>query len=196
MAFVAKGFGGIPMKRWLFALLAMAPLVMIHAPAPAAPQKKPKSDSSQSSASTPLDPKGKWAKYHIGEPRRFVIWHDAAGYHVRTTCAPKHKVIFVGTILVKDGQFAAIGGFQNLEKGKPKNIQNADYGYWNTERNRLEFKFTTAGKEDAFDFTLTPNATSVEFILRVDNETKGEYIFIGKDGRHPPTSSFTLPANP
>jgi hypothetical protein len=140
------------------------------------------------------DPEGRWPKYKVGQPQRFIVWHDNDGWHVRTTSAA--RAIFTGTIKLSEGRIEKITGFDDLERARGKNTKDADFGRVNVERTRIDFRFVTNGKEDSFDFTVSEQATELEFTLRIDNAEQPEHVFIGKQGQHPKKASFKLPARP
>lgn len=137
------------------------------------------------------DPQGRPEKYKAGQSRRWVVWHDDHGWHVRTTTT-KEKHRFNGSIQVEGGMFTTLNHLGQLEKkGK-----NTDLGTWNKERNLLRFDIKTHGKEDGFDFKVNGDAKSLVFTLQVDGADHPEEIFIGPKMQHPKEAKFTLPAHP
>lgn len=143
-----------------------------------------------------LDPEGKWPRYAVGQPRRVHVWHSGDSWHVRTTTRKNQTVNFTGMVKIVGGVMTDIGGFGGLETGKGKKpeqrLRTGDWGTWNKEKTQLQFKFSTKGMEDGFDFKVSDKAESVEFSF----SAPASEIFIGKNGQHPSTSSFTLPAHP
>lgn len=138
------------------------------------------------------DPEGRWSGYKVGQTRRYHVWHDTAGWHVRMTSGK--KVTFNGTVTVAGGKFVKLFGFENLEFGN--DAKKSDIGRINADRTRIDFRFVTNGGEDPFDFTVSDKATEVTFTLRIENSDLPETIFIGKQGQHPKEVTFTFPAHP
>jgi hypothetical protein len=143
-----------------------------------------------------INPIGRWPKYAVGQPSRIVIWHNENGWHVRTTSLDKHRAVFTGTVKVSGGNLVDISGFGVLEKGKSGRGRAVDWGTWNKEKTQLNFRFITVGKEDGFDFTVSPEATAVQFTLAIDGNALRKQIFIGREGQNPPATTFELPAHP
>lgn len=138
-------------------------------------------------------PPGNDAK--VDGPRIF-LWYSDGEWHLRTrTKKDAHE--FTGTIEVKSGKVKNINEFDGLEaKKKRKRKAPQDLGYLNNARNKIDFKFRTAGGEDGFDFVLNDEATDLAFNLKIDGYGHGRVIRIGRKGQMPPSAQFVLPAHP
>jgi hypothetical protein len=175
------------MPKHLISLISLS--IFLCTLVAAAADDKPKGGSL---ASGPIDAKGKWEKYKVGQPARWVVWHTNEGWRVATTTAGRKRT-FRGLIKVEEGTFTSFRDYGNVDqKGK----RPQDRGVVNRERNQLLFQFDTAGHEDAFLFTVSQGAKSIQFSLLIDGKEMPGQIYIGKEGKNPPSATFTLPAFP
>lgn len=145
----------------------------------------------------PANPGGR-PKYKNGQPARYVVWHDADGWHLRTTTNKDTK--FDGAVEIVGGKFvnlqpATVEGKAGAKK--KANPKSADYGTWNPEHTVFQFNFSTRDEgSDGFDMKVSDTATAIKFVLKVNGKEVPEAIFIGSKNEHPKGSSFSLPAFP
>ncbi|HEX6984711.1 MAG TPA: hypothetical protein VF170_05010, partial [Planctomycetaceae bacterium] len=136
-----------------------------------------------------LDPRGRPDERLIDQPRRYYVWNDAEGWHLRT--AAKGNVKFEGTVRVTGGKFRKFRPVGLEAKGKL-----ADR--WTLDRNREELRFLiyTSTSFDGFDFDVDGGATEVRFDLSLAGAKDPKRIFVGKKAAHPADAAFGLPADP
>lgn len=139
------------------------------------------------------DPEGRWPKYKVGQQARCVIWRDDNVWHIRTTTAHDQKVVFTGVIKVVGGNITGLGHLNLLEGGKGKEPPKVKMEAPAIPKDTLEFKFTTHGKEDGVDFTVSERATEVSFVVKIDGADVPDKIFVGSGGKHPSAAAFRLP---
>ena len=138
---------------------------------------------------TPLDPQGRPDEKLVNQPRRYYVWHDAEGWHLRS--AAKNVVKFEGTIRAVGGTFRKCRPVGIDLKGK-----SADAWSLDKERRELRFLMHTSTSFDGFDFDLDGKATEVEFELSAGGKAQANLIFVGREGDHPSEPKFRLPADP
>jgi hypothetical protein len=145
--------------------------------------KKPKVESSK------LDPRGRPEERLLNQERRYYVWHDDDGWHLRSASMSLRK--FEGAIRVVGGEF---------RKCRPIGLDSrgtgADRWELNKERTELKFLISTSTSFDGFDFDCGQGATHVEFDLTVAGAKEPKRIFIGRDAKHPRTTAFRFPAEP
>lgn len=140
-----------------------------------------------------VNPHGKPNALSKGDARRYGVWYDAEGWHLRTdTAGKKHE--FTGLIDVIGGKVTAITNFDNLETGKKE--QRSDSGMINETKDQISFKFHTGKKRDGFDFQVDGSAKEIRFTLLIDGQAYPDRILIGSASQPAPAKIFTLPANP
>lgn len=140
-----------------------------------------------------IDPNGRPAGTHSGAVERYSLWHDGEGWHLRTMTA-EHEHHFRGHIDAHKGVIVH-------EHGKKLDGHGAQADRWKVgpEKHRLTFDFSTKGGEDGIDWRVEGNDPTLEFTLEIgekDPKFVPDRIFIGKDGAHPESCPFSLPAHP
>jgi hypothetical protein len=135
-------------------------------------------------AGGPIDPEGKPADM---PSEHYALWHDGAGWHLRTTTKTKEQH-FRGEILV-----TGPGAFGALRTENPQRFVEG------VGRRRIAFDFAAAkGMTDGLDFTVTGENAVLKFTLEIgekDPKFEPELIFIGKEGAHPAKRSFEIAAH-
>lgn len=126
-----------------------------------------------------------------GKVTSYWIWFDDGLWHFRTTGGGKGKHHFNGRIDVIGGKFSALKGKKGEYKGK-----NVDFYRYNAAHNAMVFDFRTDEAVDGVSFALDGGATGLKFTLAIDGQAAPQLIRIGKDGDHPSSAAFTLPAQP
>lgn len=159
--------------------LSACVVVAKDAPPPARPKPakaKPNPPPAEATQDQGKGAEGKPPSLKSGNPEAFYIWHDTAGWHLRTTTAKKeHR--FYGRVQAKDGEIKSVKSF-SAEHNDDVILEGPE----------VKFDLTTAGGEDGFDFT-TPDGVCVGFHLFIDGQpaTKDK-IIIGagevKPGNH------------
>jgi len=127
------------------------------------------------------------------QPARYYIWVDPQGWHLR--CAAKKGFLsrFDGTIELSDGEFGRLRPI-GLET---KNKKTADVWGVDSTRRKIEFKITTSGSFDGFDFTITKaKEAHVSFDLKIGDKPYPARVFVGKDAAHPAELPFSLTVDP
>lgn len=119
--------------------------------------------------------------FRAGSTRGYAIWQDREGVHlVVSTKGRPHT--FTGTIKT-DGKIYAIDG-DYLEKGDKLKLSR--------DREKLNFKLSTAGATDKIDFKVN-DGKRLNFDLYIDGQPIDENdIYIGNEGAHPGDNKFTL----
>lgn len=119
--------------------------------------------------------------YKMGVTRGYAIWQDQEGVHlVVTTKGRPHT--FTGSIHT-DGRIYDVDG-DYLEKDDKLKISR--------DRERLNFKLSTAGATDRIDFKVH-NGHRMKFDLYIDGQPIDAHeIYIGNDGFHPRDNTFVL----
>ena len=128
-----------------------------------------------------------------GNSIRYFVWHDAAGWHLRTDSNDKAHD-FTGVIDVVGGKFAAVTGFENLESGKKKG--KSDLGIVNKAKTQITFKFATKNKRDGFDFQVDEDAKQIRFKLMIDGKPTPQRVLLGASSSPAPSDVFLLKAKP
>lgn len=123
------------------------------------------------------------------QERRYYVWHDAEGWHLRSVSQNLHK--FEGAIRLSGGEF---------RKCRPVGLEStgsgADLWQLNQERTELKFLIKTSTSFDGFDFDCGRGTTEIEFDLLVAGKKEPRRIFIGRKAENPKSVTFTLPADP
>ncbi len=158
-----------------FAVLVLAG-VLVAAPQP---DKKPH-----------LDPHGEPKGLVAGHPRSYFVWHDAHGWHLRST-TEKVKHQFKGHIEVEGGTIEKIHSYKLEKTG-----ELADQWKLDSSKHGVKFDFETDGGIDGINFHVSKDAKSIRFKLLIDGKEQTEHIHIGRAGHHPKDNPFTLPAHP
>ena len=157
----------------------------------AAQQKTDSKSAADKPAIETVDPFGRPDGEINDQPARYYLWHDADGWHLRTTARRNRN--FTGVIRVKDAKIASCVSI-GLRNDRQKTTTDA----WqvNNDRNELQFKFVTGKLSDGFDLAVKGDDGQIEFDLKIDNQSNPKEIFIGRDRKHPSKSPFTFPTKP
>lgn len=159
------------MRLWL--LLGLA-LLIIAPPAFSAPYE----DRPERVLDT--DEQGKPAAYNE-RTLAYWIWRDSTGYHLRTTTENRRHV-FSGWVEL-DRDFVLQTHFK--QEGND---------YVRKDGRRIEFRFSTAGNADGFDFRASwPYRTT--FSLEIDGRAGNDVldrVFVGSRSVHPKSNPFSL----
>ncbi|MSR52216.1 MAG: hypothetical protein EXS09_02875 [Gemmataceae bacterium] len=139
-------------------------------------------------------PIGRPNGFKSGASTRFVIWHDAGTWHVRTTTGSKDTHVFSGTIRIVGGKMTSVKPIAAEKGGKSKT--NLDYGSWNAEGTLFTFSFTTGRDQDGFDMQLSDKATALKFDLKLDGKESPDKVHLGAKNAHPKSATFYLHAQP
>ncbi|MCC6645877.1 MAG: hypothetical protein IT374_09940 [Polyangiaceae bacterium] len=122
---------------------------------------------------------GKPAGAVAGAPEAVWIWHDAAGWHLRTTTARNlHR--FQGRVWGAKGK---IGNVTPTRTELGDRFRKA--GNW------MFFDFNTKGGEDGFDF-MVAESDCVHFMLTIDGQPQPSRIHVGAQGTSPPKANFRV----
>jgi hypothetical protein len=127
--------------------------------------------------------------YDDGEPtmlkpnhiRGAFVWHDNAGFHLRTTAISDEQHVFTGTIHTN-------GYFKDVDD---RFFRGDDY-YHLTDRDTIDFQFTTDGRNVGIDYDVA-DSDYIAIEIYIDGQKISPMdIYVGKDGWHPNDYKFTL----
>lgn len=114
-------------------------------------------------------------------PASYFIWHDEAGFHLRTT-GPGPRHLFRAK-LTTDGEFRNVRLIR-LEGDDGFRVRNGGH--------TLELRFETFDAVDGVDFTVE-GGDHLRFALRIDDRLAPTgRIFLGPNGHHPPNNPFVV----
>jgi hypothetical protein len=112
-------------------------------------------------------------------PEAYWVWHDRAGWHLRTTTAhQQHR--FQGRIWVGKGEVGNV---------HPTGLELGDR--LKQRGNALAFDFTTKGHADGFDFQIAEGECA-KFNLLIDGKGKPDAIYVGGRGEQPRRHVFRV----
>jgi hypothetical protein len=114
----------------------------------------------------------------LSEPR-YWLWHDEAGWHLRTTTAGQVRE-FSGRI------FAREGNFENITSTRP---EGADFKITRSP-SAFEFVYKSVGAIDGLDWQ--SRALCLEFQLSIDGKNNPDYVRVGMMNQGPMVNPFTL----
>ena len=123
------------------------------------------------------------------------VWFADGTWHLRTStddsAGKKDKLlVFTGSVTCDDTVTAT--GLKLEKKGKTADTVTAHKG-----EKGFDFRFATYGATDEASFTVGKYGKPLSFKLFIDGaEVPPLRIFIGKDGEHPASHIFMLPAHP
>jgi hypothetical protein len=137
----------------------------------------------------PIDPRGRPDERLMKQERRYYIWHDTEGWHIRSASQYLHK--FEGTLRMTGGAFRNCRPIGLESKGS-----GADRWLMNKDRTELKFLINTSTSFDGFDFDCGRGTTEIEFDLMVAGKKEPRRIFSGREGANPRSTTFKLPADP
>ena len=110
--------------------------------------------------------------FHAGSPEAYWIWHDAGGWHLRTTTmAARHR--FHGAV------YPAAGGV--LSDVRPVGLEWGDRIRMGARG--IEFDFETHGFEDGFDWRVSSGCN--QFDIFIDGKPHPHKVHLGAGAMHP-----------
>jgi hypothetical protein len=114
-----------------------------------------------------------------GSVEAYWIWHDSAGWHLRTTThSSRHRF---------QGRVSAMRG--SVDNVRATRLEYGDR--FRQKGNQMAFDFTTDGGVDGFDFAIA-EGDCAQFYLLIDGKPNPERVVIGAGGRHPSHTAFRL----
>lgn len=126
------------------------------------------------------------AGFDAGDAGRTYVWHDAGGWHLRTTDARPDAHSYTGTIAASPG--AAFVGVTRVR------VDPAD-ALWVDDHKVLHYSFVTHAGIDGVDFHVTgcpdPAHQKLVFALRKNGAADPGLIDLGRHRDHPGTDPFT-----
>ena len=127
-------------------------------------------------------------KLEIGKASRWYVWHDKAGWHIRTTTGGNLRE-FHGMICIVEG---------NITQFEPVKSEGKKQDWWKMadERRVVRMNLQTAGKLDGFDFKVSDKAKEIVFDLKISGSDKADQVLIGKNAVNPKSGTFVVPAHP
>jgi hypothetical protein len=137
-----------------------------------------------------IDPNGEPKGFKAGDSERYAVWHNKKGWHLRTTTA-KEEHNFSGKIVVEGGTVETIEPHDLEQKGKL-----ADWWKLGPKKHEIAFDFKTDRGIDGINFTVSKDAKVIHFNLHIDGKHHAGKIYIGREGHHPESDPFDLPAHP
>lgn len=183
------------MRCWLplgvcAAVLLDVPLAAQEDPEPAAAADS-RADFAATRDGEPIDPTGRFSDDLIDDTPRYFLWHDQAGWHMRTTSARGTFSRYDGTVSVSNGTFAKLRAIGLERRG-----QNPDKWELNGARDEMKFEIATNSSFDGFDFTIDGADAILSFDLNIAKKGYRNRIIIGRDGASPSDTKFRFPASP
>ena len=173
----------MPRQMTRFVPVAVVALVLAALHAVASDEK------SANEKQPPLDPRGRMEGSPTDKPARYYVWHDEEGWHLRSCSRLVNQ--FQGTVRVSGGALRKCRPIGLDPKGR-----GADQWALSKERRELKFAMATAQSFDGFDFSVDDPKATLEFELLINDKEMPARIFIGRDGQHPKSAKFALPADP
>jgi hypothetical protein len=110
-----------------------------------------------------------------GDPESFLVWHDAAGWHLRATTPPKKQHAFHGVVR---GQ-----GIAEVKATRP-----ALSSKLTVEAAVIRFDFDLFEGSDGFDWKQNEPCVTLE--LKIDGKPRVERIFVGAKTESPSAMPF------
>jgi dienelactone hydrolase len=132
-----------------------------------------------------VDPHGRPKGTNAGEGRRYHLWRDAEGWHLRTLTDGEHEWHFRGTIRVSGGSLDSVHGVL---------MEHADRWMAAPDQKSIMFDFTTK-VEDGLSFVIRGGDAVLTFELELgerDPKFEADRVYIGEAGHHPKTNPFKL----
>jgi hypothetical protein len=122
---------------------------------------------------------------------RYFLWHDDEGWHIRTA-SNAGSVKFEGTIESSTGQFGKLRPVGLEVKGKNPDLWQVD-----EKRQKIEFRITTSGSFDGFDFSLPKNDSgTLTFTLKIGDKERPGRVFVGREMQTPAELPLVLAGAP
>ena len=136
-----------------------------------------------------INVEGRPDRFDAGDSGAAYIWHDATGWHLRTTDAARGAHHYTGTITASPGaSFSAV---------RPVRDERDDH-VWTTADNVLHYDLTTYRGIDGFDFRVSACAAdraheALRFSLDYDGrEQDRARIRLGDAKQLPPAATFSV----
>ena len=191
------------MKILLGALGSAAAGLLAVSAAPAAPtailNAKPLANTTTGSAAASPAPSGPdcdagaWRTAGItveGRPENLnptatYIWHDASGWHLRTSGANDKPHLFSGRVTLRGGSFTGV-----------QEVRNERDDHVRVDGDTIYYRFVTYRAVDGFDFRVGSCSTSerqrLTFAARCDRSLSTAKVDVGAQGRHPASDPFQV----
>lgn len=156
------------------------------ASAPAAPATATPVATTTTTASSSDCDAGAWHTDGIsvtGRPDNFrptatYIWHDATGWHLRTSGANDKVHVFSGRVTVRGGSFTSVEKVR--DEADDRVVQQGGTIY---------YRFVTYRAVDGFDFRVSGCSAAEHEVLafgaRLDGAADATRVIVGDQGRHP-----------
>jgi hypothetical protein len=131
-----------------------------------------------------LDPQGSPASVLPKLPKRYFVWRDAGGWHLRFTTG-QIKYRFNGEVRAEGGDIVKVSGVED-----PANEKE----WWEVTEGGRALKFDKSLKQglDGFDFKVSKAVWRVGFDLRVSGRQEPQFIFVGCHSQNPKSVQFEL----
>ena len=117
------------------------------------------------------------------QPTATYIWHDAAGWHVRTSGANDKPHVFSGRATVRGGSFTSV---QKVRDERDDRVYQ--------DGNTIYYRFVTYQAVDGFDFRVSGCSSAEREVLafgaRYDGAPAANRVIVGDRGRHPGRDPF------
>ncbi len=119
------------------------------------------------------------------QPTATYIWHDAAGWHLRTSGADDKPHVFSGRVTVRGGTFTAV---QKVRDESDDRLYVAG--------DTIYYRFVTYRAVDGFDFQVSGCSPAEQerlaFGARYDGAADANRVIVGDQGRHPGSDPFLV----
>lgn len=119
------------------------------------------------------------------QPTATFVWHDAAGWHLRTSGANDKAHVFSGRVTVRGGSFTALQKVR--DEADDRVVQRGDTIY---------YRFVTYQAVDGFDFRVSGCSAAEHEVLafgaRYDGAADANRVIVGDQGRHPESDPFLV----
>lgn len=117
------------------------------------------------------------------QPTATYIWHDAAGWHVRTSGANDKPHVFSGRVTVRGGSFTSV---QKVRDERDDRVYQ--------DGNTIYYRFVTYQAVDGFDFRVSGCSSAEREVLTFgasyDGAPDANRVIVGDRGRHPGRDPF------
>lgn len=171
-------------------MVALLTAVLLLAPAQAQGKGKGKKKNEPAKEIENIDPSFRFEGGIIDQSASYFLWIEGGEWRLRTG-STNQKVVFSGTIKVKNGTFASWHG-AGLDKGK----KNPDLFRISNDRTQLTFSFVTSGRADGVNFKINGDEAILEFNLKAGQRNGPKVVKIGKEKQSPSGMPFRIRAKP
>jgi hypothetical protein len=120
---------------------------------------------------------GRPSGFHRGAGEAYWVWHDGAGWHLRTT-TQSHLHRFTGRVWGLKGEVSGVHVVRTELNDRFRKSGNS-----------MTFDFHTLGDEDGFDFQIAESNCAL-FHLYLDGKPVPSRIFLGAQNATPPGATF------